>query len=87
MLEFNPHFRPSAYELLQHKWFDDIRNLRLEKGAPFKINLKCDQINTYDYAKYEDHYCKDINDYLALILIEVKKLKRKDKQHKQSFVS
>ena len=52
MLEFNPYFRSSAIELIRHKWFDDIRNKRVEKGAPFQIHLKCDQMDAYDYTHF-----------------------------------
>jgi len=33
MLEFNPYFRKSAFELLQNKIFDPIRDPMKEKGA------------------------------------------------------
>lgn len=58
MLEFNPYFRASAIELIRHKWFDDIRNKKVENGAPFQIHLKCDQMDAYDYTHFQDGFCK-----------------------------
>lgn len=58
MLEFNPYFRASAKDLIRHSWFDDIRNKRVEKGAPFQIHLKCDQMDAYDYTHFQDGFCK-----------------------------
>jgi hypothetical protein len=42
MLQFNPHFRPSAKELLENKIFDKFRREDLEEEAPFKLNLDID---------------------------------------------
>lgn len=76
MLEFNPYFRSSAIELIRHRWFDDIRNKRVEKGAPFQIHLKCDQMDSYDYTNFQDCFAKTRHDYIDLIKIEIHKLKR-----------
>lgn len=37
MLQFNPHFRPTANELLKDKMFDKIRQEELEELPAFKI--------------------------------------------------
>ena len=42
MVQFNPHFRPSAKELLENKIFDKFRRVDLEEDAPFKLNLDID---------------------------------------------
>lgn len=53
MLEFNPYFRPSAYELLKSKFFDDIRCKQNQKQAPFKLLLDVDSDKNFDAAKSE----------------------------------
>ena len=52
MLEYNPHFRPSAEQLLEHKFFDEVRNSQVETKAPYKIKL-CFDRNEAKY-NYED---------------------------------
>ena len=42
MLSFNPMFRPNASQLLKSKIFDCLRNTKLEKGCPFKIEIDFD---------------------------------------------
>ena len=42
LVQFDPRKRKSAKECLESKMFDDIRVRELEKGAPFKIYLGCD---------------------------------------------
>lgn len=60
MLEFNPYFRISAKACLEDPIFNDIRKESLEVGAPFKIHLKCDGLNSYDYDNNFDNYCQSI---------------------------
>jgi len=60
MLEFNPYFRISARTCLEDSMFNDIRKESLEVGAPFKINLKCDKLNSYDYDNNVDNQYKTI---------------------------
>jgi p38 MAP kinase len=52
MLQFNPHHRQTANELLQHKIFDKVRDRNNESIAPHKISLSFDK-KTYniDYEK------------------------------------
>ena len=63
LLEFNPHFRPAAKEILRHKFFDDIRVARLEEGAPFEINLACDQMDAFNYTYEHDQFCENLTGY------------------------
>lgn len=42
MLHFNPHFRPSAKELLQNSIFDGIRHKINEADADYGIILSID---------------------------------------------
>lgn len=74
LLEFNPHFRMPARHCLKHKMFDNIRNPQIEKGAPFKIHLKCDQADSYDYDSQKDNAFPSVEDYYKLVLIEAQKL-------------
>ena len=41
MLHFNPHFRPTASQLLRHEIFDGIR--QAEQVAPKKLNIDIDE--------------------------------------------
>jgi len=66
MLNFNPHLRPSAKELLRHKIFDNHRNLNirdpaLEKGSSHKIRIEQDSNELKrDYTLLEQlEYCKE----------------------------
>ena len=43
LLEFNPHFRPTAKEVLKHKIFDDVRDKQNEIAAEFKIAIGIDK--------------------------------------------
>lgn len=64
LLSFNPYFRNSVTECLAHPIFNDIRNDSLEQGAPFKIFLKCDQLDCYDYANNVDLFAAgDVTTY------------------------
>jgi len=54
MMEFNPHFRPTAKECLQNSLFDAIRVPALETSAPFKINIDVDR-NHFQF----DYECED----------------------------
>ena len=49
MLQFNPHFRSKAGDLLKHSLFDSIRRPELEQPAPFKIKLEVDAPGVFDY--------------------------------------
>ena len=48
LLQFNPFFRLSAADCLQHTIFDGIRNPLMERPAPYKIYLQVDQIEYYE---------------------------------------
>ena len=41
-LEFNPYFRYSARNLLKSSYFDDVRDLELEKDPIGKVELPFD---------------------------------------------
>ena len=51
MLEFNPHYRKTAKELLKNQIFDSCRQEfpGFEKDAEWKINLECDKKGAYNY--------------------------------------
>ena len=53
MLEFNPHYRKSAKELLKNPVFDSCRRdfPGLEIDAEWEINLECDKKGAYNYSK------------------------------------
>ena len=50
MLEFNPHFRLTAKELLSHKIFDPIRKPENEQCTPGKIKLDFDHTLPKNYT-------------------------------------
>jgi len=51
MLEFNPHFRNSASDILKYKIFDTCREEYpdCEVEAEWKIQLACDEKGAFDY--------------------------------------
>ena len=77
MLEFNPHFRPSAKQLLKNKIFDSIRHENDIKSAisPYRIKIKIDQ--NEDAIDYENtNIRKDLKKKLLYTIVrESKKLK------------
>lgn len=48
MLQINPYFRPSAKELLNNPYFDDVRIAELESATPPKLNLQIDSDHLVD---------------------------------------
>ena len=54
MLQFNPHFRPTASQLMKHKIFDEIRQNELI--APQKIVIDLDE----DSSEYQCNYFTDL---------------------------
>ena len=48
MLQFNPYFRPSAKELLQHSYFDDIRTPQFEQYQPHRQQFEFDTDACFD---------------------------------------
>ena len=62
MFEFNPHYRLSCKELIQNQIFDSVRVKKIEKGAPYKIYLDMDKIDSFDYEKQIDKVNHNIND-------------------------
>lgn len=53
MLEFNPYLRPSARELLEHKYFDPIRVSTNESSAKEKLCLEIDSDVNFDPSTCE----------------------------------
>ena len=55
MLQFNPHFRPTTKELLNHHAFDDIRT-DMEITSNYKILIDVDDKTNNAYDKqYQQH--------------------------------
>lgn len=48
MLDFNPYFRPSAKELIDHPYFDEVRCPDYEAHKPKRIQLDFDKDKHYD---------------------------------------
>lgn len=76
MLEINPHFRPSAKQLLKHRVFDSVRQEKDLKNAaaPFRVKIKMDQNEeAIDYQ--ESNFRSDLkNKFLKALVKESKKL-------------
>lgn len=51
MLSFNPYLRLTVDEILEHSFFQDIRNPELEKCAPFEIHIEEDQLDVERLSK------------------------------------
>lgn len=43
ILVFNPYFRPSMQECLDHPYFKQVRQLHLESKTPFEVQLEADK--------------------------------------------
>ena len=78
MLEFNPHFRSTAHDLVSMEIFDDIRKLEMEIPASKPICLK----HIDGPSKFNYETCKPINlnqdDLVAFLekeILEVEKMK------------
>ena len=54
MLQFNPKFRLTAEEILESKFFDPIRNEKLEIPASNKVYAPFDKEGKFDYEKCEE---------------------------------
>ena len=77
MLEFNPHFRSSAGDLLKNAVFDKIRKPNMEQAAPFQVNLAVDGTGAFDYEKCKsDRFSMD--DYKRILANEIKIIKQMD---------
>lgn len=51
MLQFNPEFRLTASECLQHKVFDQVRKLKRERPSNTQIDLAVYKDGEYNYEK------------------------------------
>ena len=75
MLEINPHFRPSAKQLLKHKVFDPVRQSdeSAKASAPFRLKMKMDK--EQNAINYEQVYFKsELNSkFLTALVNESKK--------------
>lgn len=63
LLQFNPQFRGKPAELLKLPVFDSVRDVNLEKPAPWRINLEVDAEGAFDYesqrsSKFSIHHLK-----------------------------
>ena len=74
MLEYNPGFRPSAKELIQHPYFDAIRNKNQEEEAPTHVHQKMHLPGVLDYEQKMDH--NRIKDYRKMLMEEINYLKK-----------
>ena len=71
MLEFNPHFRPTAKECLSLPLFDSIRMPNLEMPASFKINFDIDNDEDMqlDYEYLAEH-CDSVDHKAQLNILK-----------------
>jgi len=49
-LEFNPHFRTSAMELVRNPLFDKVRKVKTERECPIQIWLDIDKRGQFNYV-------------------------------------
>ena len=76
MLEINPHFRPSAKQLLKHKVFDSVRQEQDSKmaAAHFRVKIKMD-INEDAINYQESDFRPELKmKFLKALVKESKKL-------------
>lgn len=54
MLSFNPKTRLSAQDLLLNPIFDSVRIKKIEKGAPFKLDIDIDAMADGQISQLSD---------------------------------
>jgi hypothetical protein len=75
MLSFNPDLRWSANDCLNSSFFNSVRRPELEITAPWKIKLKIDDGDSFDYENSKSmKYNKQ--DCIKMILHEVEEVRR-----------
>ena len=84
MLEFNPGFRPTARDLLNHKVFDSIRNKKFEAEAPYQIHQEIFQPGVYDYENDVELLYNEA-DYKDLLYEEIRQFKAQSKGKDQDL--
>ena len=75
LLEFNPHFRSSAREILKSPVFNSVRDPQLEKRAKDTIHLKIDEDGAFDYIDENGSLSYFIYDVRTMVEHEVQKLR------------
>ena len=73
MLQFNPYFRISAKDAMQHPYFDSVRHSYFERPCPIQIDQKIYNADAYDYQEFE---CTKyfVKEYKQMLLREKKKI-------------
>ena len=74
MLRFNPSFRLTAAECLQHKVFDKLRVPQREKPSANSVNLQIYAEGSYDYEECVS-VAANTKDFKRMILEEVQIIK------------
>jgi len=59
-LEFNPYFRYPAKNLIQSSYFDDVRDLELEKNPIGKVELPFDATKNLSISDFYKFMKKEI---------------------------
>ena len=77
MLQFNPYFRPSAKELVNHPYFDDIRQPEIKEYVPKKIIFQFDTDSSFD-LKASD-FAADFDELNAYLVSKVNNLNQAGK--------
>lgn len=66
MLEFNPYFRPSAKELLNHPYFDSLLQSEFESYHPKKVVFRFDTHEGFDLDEMDFKVqFSELNSYLV----------------------
>jgi serine/threonine protein kinase len=81
MLQFNPHNRLNANELLQSKLFDQIREPEMEASCPKKFRSFMDKMRDFNYKKNKFNRLNE-NDLMKMLQMEIQSFKNKQTEIK-----
>ena len=64
ILTFDHHKRPTVEDILKNKFFDEIRNPKMEKGAAWKLKVSCEKMeNVSSINKMREFVLNEVNNW------------------------
>lgn len=66
ILVFNPYFRPTVDELLEHPYFTCVRNPSLEMTSSKEVYLEVENLKELNVYKLQDMFVEEIKHFKKL---------------------